>query len=202
MEIAEDFELIFTNDITYTAWINGWKEVDWAGIVYSRGYAAGMHFGTNDTLHYTWNWNSGATYNWNGGPVIPQNEWAFVALTIEPDKATAYVYSSSYGLQSGVNAIAHIAQDTSGVKIGWDPQDETRYFNGMIDDVRIYNYALGPVEIADVILEAKPDASLCVSYPALDVSGPDDEPDCVVDIFDFAMMASQWTQCNLIPDCL
>jgi hypothetical protein len=202
VEIAEEFGLTSVNNITYTAWINGWKEVDWAGIVYSREAACGMHFGANNTLHYTWNNNSGSTYSWEGGPVIPQDEWAFVALTIEPDKATLYVYSTSNGLQSGVHEMSHFPQTTSGIKLGWDPLDETRYFNGMIDDARIYNYALGPLEIANVILEVKSDASFCASYPAMDISGPDGEPDCAVDIFDFAMMASQWMQCNLVPDCM
>ncbi len=202
VEITPGFGLTSTNNVTYTAWINGWKEVNWAGIVYSRGFACGMHFGDNDTLHYTWNSNSSATYGWNGGPVIPQNEWAFVALTIEPDKATLYVYSSSYGLRSGTNEMTHDLQTTAGIKLGWDPMDETRYFNGLIDDVRLFNYALGPLDIAKVILEVKPDASLCVSYPALDISGPDGKPDCVVDDFDFALMASEWMLCNTLPDCL
>lgn len=202
VEITEDFGLTSTNNVTYTAWIKGWKEVNWAGIVYSRGPACGIHFGDNNTLHYTWNNNSSATYNWNGGPVIPQNEWAFVALTIEPDKATLYVYSFSYGLQSGTNEMSHVPQTTAGIKLGWDPMDETRYFNGMMDDVRMFNYALEPLDIANVILEVKPDASLCLSYPDMDISGPDGEPDCAVDIFDFALVASQWMQCNLLPDCL
>ena len=202
VEIAEAFGLTSEVNVTYTAWIKGWKVTDWAGIIFSRGTACGMHFGANNTLHYTWNTNSSATYSWTGGPVIPQDEWAFVALTIEADKATAYVYSASTGLQSGANEISHFPQTTSGIKLGWDPQDETRYFDGMMDDARMYNYTLDPVEIANVILEVKPDAKLCISYPAQDISGPYDVPDCVVNICDFAKMASQWMDCNLVPDCL
>ncbi|MHC4676611.1 MAG: LamG-like jellyroll fold domain-containing protein, partial [Planctomycetota bacterium] len=86
--------ILSTNTITFVAWINGWKANDWAGVVFSRsGDTCGMDFGSNDTLHYIWNNNSASTWDWQGGPQIPQNQWVMVALVIEPDKATAYVYT-------------------------------------------------------------------------------------------------------------
>jgi len=192
-----------SNTVTFTAWINGWKANNWAGIVFSRrsNQACGMHFGANNTLHYTWNNNAASTYNWTEGPVIPRDEWAFVAVTIEPDRATAYVYSSEGGLQFSSNEIAHIAQTIDNLKLGWDSNDEARRFRGLLDDVRIYNYALQPLEIADVILEVKPDASMCLGNPPLDLSGPDGQPDCIVNIFDLAVVAAEWMRCNAIPDC-
>jgi hypothetical protein len=41
--------------------------------------------------------------------------------------------------------------------------------------------------------------TLCLNPPAYDFSGPDGEPDCRVDLFDFAEMANAWMECNLIP---
>ena len=35
-----------------------------------------------------------------------------------------------------------------------------------------------------------------------DVTGPDNVPDCKVDIFDFAAFLADWLNCNLVPDCL
>jgi hypothetical protein len=75
-------------------------------------------------------------------------------------------------------------------------------FNGLIDDVRLYNYALEPLEAANLYLDVKPDETVCLSYPPLDFTGPDGEPDCAVDIIDFVLMASEWMQCNIIPDCI
>ena len=141
-----------TNAVTFTAWINGWKAADWAGIVYSRSeQATGMHFGGNNTLHYTWNYDDYGTWGWTGGPVIPQNEWAFVAVAIEPDKATAYVYTDSGGLIQAVNSVAHIPQTIDSLEIGRDSVVSTRCFNGLIDDVRIYNRTLLEQEILNLL---------------------------------------------------
>lgn len=147
-----DFNLT-TNNVTFTAWINGWKANDWAGIVYSRSaMATGMHFGGDNKLHYTWNYDDSSTWNWSGGPAIPQNDWALVAMVIEPDKATLYVYSVAGGLQSAVNNIPHVPQTIDDLKFGYDDVvGGWRYFDGLVDDVRIYDRALTSQEILDLV---------------------------------------------------
>jgi O-glycosyl hydrolase len=142
-----------SDNVTFAAWINGVKGTDWAGIFYSRSIAStGMHFGGGtDELHYTWNYDDTSTWNWSGGPVIPQNEWVLVALTIQPDKATLYVYSDGSGLQSAVNAFTHVPQTIDALEIGRDSAVSTRCFNGLVDDVRIYNRALTAQEILDLV---------------------------------------------------
>jgi len=145
--------ILDTNTITFVAWINGWKANDWAGIVFSRsGNTCGMDFGSNETLHYIWNNNSASTWDWEGGPRIPQNQWAMVALVIEPDKASAYVYTEAGGLQQGVNNISHIRQTINDLKIAWDDHSSSRQFEGAIDDVRIYNRALSAEEIEELVV--------------------------------------------------
>lgn len=75
-------------------------------------------------------------------------------------------------------------------------------FFGLIDDVRLYNYALDQMEVINLYLDVKPEETICLSHPAMDFSGPGGEPDCVVGLFDFALMASEWMQCNIVPDCV
>jgi hypothetical protein len=160
-----------TDTVTFVAWIKGWKVGDWAGIVFGRDMpenvvACGMHFGENNTVHYTWNNNNSQTWNWLGAPQIPQDEWGMVAVAIEPNKATAYVCTEPNGIQQGVNSISHVAQRLSSLKIGWDEMAQSRHLKGLIDDVRIYNCALNkadvealysgkdlPAAVAKVILE-------------------------------------------------
>jgi chitodextrinase len=142
------------NTVTFLAWIRGWMAGNWAGIVFYRGMpanviACGMHFGANNTLHYTWNNNSEATWGWSGGPVIPYNDWAMVALVIEPDKATAYVGSEARGLEYRTNNMPHISQTLPALTIGWDVYASGRRFRGIIDEVRIFDRALGWEEIAN-----------------------------------------------------
>lgn len=148
-----------TNNATFTAWIKGWKAGDWSGIVFSRtGQPCGMHFGDNNTLHYTWNNNSPKTYTWSAGPVIPQGQWAFVAVVIRPDRTIAYVYDETGGLQSAENNLPNKPQTLDNLKIGRDTEIGDRCFKGLIDDVRIYNYALSQDELKTLI--AKQTANL------------------------------------------
>ena len=142
------FNLI-ADTITFVAWINGWKQSEWTGIVVSRGTSeTWMGFGPNDTLTYVWNNNSPNTYSWPGGPAIPQDQWAMVAVAIEPDKATSYVYSDADGLNQGVNEIPHIEETVDNLKFGWDECcGADRHFRGIIDEVMVYDRALTEDEI-------------------------------------------------------
>jgi hypothetical protein len=147
-----DFSLI-TDTITFIAMIEGWKTSNWAGIAVSRGDGdpGGLWFGDNDTLHYVWNDNSSTTWGWADGPVIPQDEWVMVALTIETTQATTYVVTSSGEVRSAVNAIPHTSQEMGALTFGWDFGFGDRYFRGVIDEVRIYDHALNEGEIIAVL---------------------------------------------------
>ncbi|MHC4426273.1 MAG: LamG domain-containing protein, partial [Planctomycetota bacterium] len=130
-----------TDTITFVAWLNGWKGGDWAPLLSSREVnACEMNFGDNDTLHYTWNNDSSATWGWTGGPVVPQDTWAMLAVTIDAGSATAYVYTDAAGLTQTTNAIAHVVQTVGALQIGYsyDP----RYIRGIIDEAAIYDRAL------------------------------------------------------------
>ena len=58
-----------TDTATFVAWINGWKanEDQWTftGIAFSRSAdACGIGFGSNDTIHNTWNEDAENTWSW------------------------------------------------------------------------------------------------------------------------------------------
>ena len=74
----------------------------------------------------------------------------------------------------------------------------TNYLNGWIDDVKLYNYPLTELEIAN-IYHAITGQSVCLTsiQPSLDLND-----DCKVDLGDFVMLANQWLDCALVPDCI
>ncbi|MHC4144997.1 MAG: LamG domain-containing protein [Planctomycetota bacterium] len=147
------FELT-TDTITFVAWVNGWKGADWAPLISSRVVGqCEMNFGNNDTLHYTWNNDSSATWDWTGGPVIPQDTWTMLAVTLDPGSATAYVYTDDGGLTQSTNAIAHIEETVGALQIGYsyDP----RYVRGIIDEAAVYDHALSEDELMTLAKGAK-----------------------------------------------
>ena len=78
--------------------------------------------------------------------------------------------------------------------------------DGIIDQVEIHNHAIAYTQIVDDynLLADTPieDEGVCIAdiYAVnVDLSGPEGDPDCVVDIYDFVEMASGWLSSGLYP---
>ena len=139
-----------TNTVTLTAWIypTG-SQADYAGLLFYRsggtvaGLGYGGSFGSNaGMIGYTWN-NDQSTWNWTSGLTPPANQWSFVALAIEPSRAILYLANSG-GLQTATNDFTHVNQSFSSPgTIGTDTYNSSaRAFNGILDEVAVFNYTL------------------------------------------------------------
>jgi len=148
-----------SNTVTITAWVkrNGKQDV-FAGIVFSRdgdtiagigcGSAGEPDWQPNQELYYVWN-DTEETWSWHSGLIIPEGKWVFVALVLEPTRATLYLGEDG-NLRSATNEVSNGTEEFNGVvRIGRDkkPEHSPRYFRGQIDDVRIYDRPLSEVEI-------------------------------------------------------
>lgn len=136
------------NRATFTAWIRrDGSQTNWSGLIVSRDGStlAGLHFGTNNELRYTWN-NAADTWSWNSGIVPPNGAWVFVALVVEPNRATIYMYDGT--LTSAVNNVTHEAEAFDGLTyLGWNSSASNRRYDGRMDEVRVYGYALTPTQV-------------------------------------------------------
>jgi len=74
-------------------------------------------------------------------------------------------------------------------------------FGGSIDDLRLYNYPLDAWEAADLYVTVM-GGTICVERPAMDISGPLGEPDCMVDLHDIIKAAESWLDCGRWPQSL
>jgi subtilisin-like proprotein convertase family protein len=135
------------NTVTLTAWVRqGSTQNGWAGIVFDRSSSASGLSSDNGELRYHWN---NGQWSWSSGLVPPADIWTFVALVVEPSKATIYMNSGS-GFQTAVNNAPHAAALFGTTYIGWDPAQSGRHFEGAIDEVRIYNYSMSQAELQNV----------------------------------------------------
>jgi len=152
------FKLV-SNSITWVAWLNGSSNNTWTGIMMSRGTAGGgpndngIGFGDGTALHYTWTGNT--TWNWHAGPKIPVDKWAMVAVSLEPTRTTAYVYTEADGLKSASNVANHPVETIERLRFGWDECcGGARWFKGMMDEVLIYGRSLTEGDITALITQA------------------------------------------------
>lgn len=171
------------NTVTLTAWVYPTApQVSWSGIVFSRGGspATGLNISGGGNLGYHWR---DSFWNVESGLVLPSDQWSFVALVVQPDRGTLYLFNNAGGLQSYTNAFAHTTHTfSSGFRIGGDAQGDDRTFNGKVDEVAVFNTALTPQQIAGLLpvkLTLQPSgADLILSWPfgtlleADNVTGP------------------------------
>ena len=133
-----------TDTVTFTAWVNlAAYDDDLSGVVFSRGTSAsGLHIISSGELRYHW---SGGQWGFSSGLTVPLNTWTFVALVVEPGRATLYMGDAT-GLASAENATAHGATPLADpLYLGRDRTD--RPVAGMIDEVAIFKRALSASDI-------------------------------------------------------
>lgn len=139
----------FTTDtLTVLAWINPLSLVPNAGIVFARAGqpATGLNLNGDGNIGYHW-LDAGTSWGWNSGLTPPIGVWSLVALVVEPNQVTAHLLNAE-GTQSNSNPATHAARAfIDNIRIGGDPTNVNRNFDGSIDEVAIFNRALSPADI-------------------------------------------------------
>jgi hypothetical protein len=192
-----------SDTVTMTAWIKRNGDQLNSGIVFYRATdnatPCGIGFtgaATPNQLRYHWNNNSSATYNWVSGLAVPNNEWVFVALVIEPTKAMLYLNGGS-----ATNAIAHVPQSLANINLGRDPYTtESRLFRGVLDDARLYSRALSLAEIAYLADPTPGDGLLHVPVQSpAELYSAEPDGSQKVNFKDYSALAESWLQENFWP---
>jgi len=170
-----------TNQITVAAWVKiRTVPGDWTSIV-NKGLTAWrletlydtrrMHFAVTDE-HYV---NSDAN--------IPDGEWHHVCGTYDGANIRLYID----GGQDTASPAAYsggVATNTRNLLIGrYSGSWLRRDWDGLIDEVRIYDYALSQDEVLRLV---------CTEPVPGDLNS-----DCRVDFVDLAILASNWLTCTL-----
>lgn len=119
------------------------------------------------------------------GGLAADLRWRHLCMTF--DGTMGRLYINGVLRQEGLCSLP--ADMSSLLEIG--AADGTEAFNGCLDDLRIYNYALTADEVAAVYAEMTNGCALpYASY--FDLGGPAQTADCVVDIYDLAVLAGDW----------
>jgi hypothetical protein len=125
-------------------------------------------------------------------------QWEHIVITF--DGATGRIYRNGSSVASGGFSLS--SKTDAPMNIGASANATGTYnfiFNGTMDDIRVYNYAMDGYEVATLYTDVVPTAVICITNPAMDLSGPAGVKDCKVNFYDFAEIAKQWLQCNLVP---
>ncbi|MBN1124775.1 MAG: discoidin domain-containing protein [Sedimentisphaerales bacterium] len=128
------------------------------------------------------------------GPIneyFPRFEWHQVTWTYDYD-TNFYIWYVDGIARASANAPAPLDQFDSLFYIA-NRRNMARAYKGFIDDFRVYNFTMDAVEVAGLYTEVV-GGYICLNPIANDLNG-----DCVINLADFAILAADWTSCNLLP---
>lgn len=159
-----------SNQLTLMGWIKPTGvQNDWAGLLFTRSSfsTSGLSIKDNNEIRYHWN-----GYHWDvpTGLYVPDNKWSHVAFVVASNYIRVYVNGIFF--QESFNVPAD--EFDSDLLFGNDPCCGNRHFNGMIDEVAVYNRPLSQNEIREQMHLTKvpsADISLIAYYQFNEQSG-------------------------------
>jgi len=183
------------NEITVSAWIKlpsaGWPggNQPWT-VVVAKGDSSWRltRNGNSDTMYFACN---GVSASATGTTGVADANWHFVAGTY--DGVTIALYIDGI-LQNSSPASGLIAFNDYDISIGYNEEFGSRWFNGVIDQVRIHNIGLSQAKIREQYT-ADGGSKICPEYLAGDLN-----KNCYVDLYDFDLFADNWMLCTDITN--
>jgi len=156
VDIGKDQSFDITNQITISAWIKvGAFDREWQTIVAKgdRAWRLQRNWGES-TLEFACSGLVVLGTDWGkiyGTTDVNDGHWHHVAGVYDEEKIYLYIDGS---LDASAEAPGNIRVNDEPVYIGENSQMPNRFWNGLIDDVRIYSYALSTEEISEIAQSA------------------------------------------------
>ena len=145
VRVASSASLNVTTGMTLSAWVRPTaSQGGWRTILQRQADAYFLHASNGDPLHPAGGGTFGGSTEFAGGPTaIPVNTWTHVALTYDLAAVRLYVNGTQVATRGATGAIQ---TNSNPLWMGGNtPYGE--YFQGLIDEARVYNRALTAAEI-------------------------------------------------------
>ncbi|MBN1126374.1 MAG: discoidin domain-containing protein [Sedimentisphaerales bacterium] len=167
---------------------------DFQSLLHQDGWTThSLHWHLRSDKSFSWGINGAGGDGRTAANAIPEaDHWYHLVLSYRFGLARAYVDGLLVDeVVAATPVTSRLIPSTLGA---WNNNGSyDRFLNGMIDDVRIYNYPLDDIDIALLNYEAT-GIPVCVTPPDFDLNG-----DCRTTLEDFAILAANWMACNRVP---
>ena len=131
------------------------------------------------------------------GGVLPVDQWTHLVISVDNDQVTTY----RNGIKIASGTVPFSSNVDANLVIGAvEKTDEGLFnsiFNGALDDIRIYNYAISELDAIDLFYSITGENICILNY----ASGFDFNNDCIIDLTDFSAFSASWLDCGRYPEC-
>ncbi len=153
INIANESNFDFTNQMTVAAWVKVNSVNNWWQAIVTKGDSAWRfhHYEQSGRVAFHATGLTTPNMQQHGGPAgdsqVTDGQWHHVAAVYGGGKGYIYVDGQ---LDDEIDMAGTIGTNNEPVMIGENSQQRGRYFNGMIDEVRVYDYALSAGEVSEL----------------------------------------------------
>ncbi|WP_394560392.1 DUF6701 domain-containing protein [Aquipseudomonas alcaligenes] len=109
-----------------------------------------FHVNPNGTINWWWQTTGGATREFNSTSALTAGQWSHVLIRYAAGDQRIYINGALAG-QASLGGTPAVNGDP--LQLGADQGTAGRYFNGDLDELRIYNTALTPAQITTLYQE-------------------------------------------------
>jgi len=147
---TNDSLLDIPNNLTVTAWINT-NVIPSSGLksILSKDENYEFHINSSGQIYWWWNWGTLTTT----GASLTIGDWHHIAITWRSGEQVIYIN----GIERARSARTGILQTNNDpLQVGQDLDIASRFFDGSIDEIRIYENFLNASEINQIMSETRP----------------------------------------------
>jgi len=196
----------------FAPWAAGYKDLTISAWIYNKGgsnWNRILDYG-NNTNNYTFLCvNPGSVNNavrfavkvtgteqtvTTAAGALPVNEWTYVSATLTESTARIYINGELAATSTTLTNNPVNYGTTVNNWLGrsqWGGGDG--YFNGLLDELKIYNYARTSVDVGQDYLADTQEEYVC-NLEVYDLENYDTNENCLLDLPDFASMAARWLE--------
>jgi len=157
VEVPDNNLLDIDQTLTVSTWINP-NRYPSSGLmsILSKDENYEFHLQPSGVVNWWWNNSSGATRQFNSTAAVPLNAWTHVAIVYSQTEQIIYINGVASGSTSYTSELLRTNNDP--LQIGDDQLfgGGSRRFDGYIDEVRVYDFALSATDVQTIMNDTHP----------------------------------------------
>lgn len=175
VEVPDSDSLDMEEEITIAAWIfpklsgSQWQGVVTKGLDAQENYE--LLINTGGFMHTGWLFDTGRVWaNRGNAGILSAEEWQHIAVTYKPGEWVSYLNGEV--VDTNTSAKGKMVPDDEPLVVG-DERPMNRLFQGIIDEVALFNRALSQEEIKEImngikaLLDVEPQGKLATTWAAV-----------------------------------